>query len=73
MLRDGRDPGPRSEMLQATSALSVEERAAWAANSFEFWEGRVGEAEDKFAEPEPESEPDPGPAGGPGGAISNAP
>ena len=73
VLRDGRDPGPRSEMLQATSALSVEERAAWAANSFEFWEGRVGEAEDKFAEPEPESEPDPGPAGGPGGAISNAP
>ena len=51
-LREGRDPGPRSEMLQAVSTLSVEERAEWAASSFEFWEGRVGEAEDKLAEPE---------------------
>jgi hypothetical protein len=56
-LKAGRDPGPQSEMLQAAWPVSVEERAEWAASNALALEGMVGEAEDRFAEPEPESEP----------------
>jgi hypothetical protein len=61
-LKAGRDPGPQSEMLQAAWPVSIEERAEWAASNALALEGMVGEAEDRFAEPDPESKPDPGPA-----------
>ena len=64
-LKAGRDPGPRSEMLQAAWPVSVEERAEWAASNALALEGMVGEAEDRFAEPDPEPDPGPAPASAP--------
>ena len=57
-LREGHDPGPQSEMLEAAWAVSVEERAEWAADNAMAMERIVGGAEDEFANPEPESEPE---------------
>ena len=38
-LKAGRDPGPRSEMLQAAWPVSAEERAEWAASNALALEG----------------------------------